>query len=461
MIAGTAANDNVAPGHWAPPLRGPGGEATIAADAAAILAHRLAMRVRWVRAAVLTLCLCLFIPALASSQAALESQINAAGATGVDPTTLATPADQTAAAASAPSTIPSAGALAMSVDAIVTTFERALTGVSVHLSIVARNIMGTLIIFELVWAFGQMVATGSDLGSMLYALLKRIIIVGFYFWATSAIPSNGGLDDFVAKTAAYLTQTAAGGGAPITAGSFLKAGIAQGMALVVAAGWSFQVFIAAFAAVFIVICCAAIGAALIVTYVEIHFLFSLAIVALGFGAWTQTEQFARNYLMGAVGKTFKLFGILMVGNVFTQIFNTVGLGAAGATVNNPAESGLLLAGITFVMVVIAFVLPSALEHLVTGGSISPTGGGALGGAVGGFAGSMMGGAAKLAGGGAAKLGGMGFGPAFGPGGGNSGGGGQGGGGAFSSGRALGAKMSGRAAMAGVNAVAKKSKGTDS
>jgi type IV secretory pathway TrbL component len=98
---------------------------------------------------------------------------------------------------------------------------------------------------------------------------------------------------------------------------------------------------------------------MIVTYIEIYVVFTVGILALGFGVWEVTAQFAKNFLFSAVGKIFKLFTMILMASVISltiQAFGTL----------SSFEDGLITIGIVLIFAMLMTSVPQAVEQIISG-----------------------------------------------------------------------------------------------
>jgi len=296
--------------------------------------------------------------------------------------------------------------LGAGIDGIIGAFEGAVNAAAGNLLPIARGLLGALLLIELVITIGRIVVSGSDLGELFSTILKRVLIAGFYLWLMDTLPGFGGLNGLVGITAEALAGKGAGGEA-ITPSNLLSGTVATTASMLAAASYAQMIPVALISIVLIVLT-ALIVAMIVVVYVEVHVVFGLGVIAVGFAGFNGTEGVARGFLMSAIAKCLKLYSMLVLSSVFGSVFNSLGMGLlAGEAWGDMLVSSLMLVGGTVIMFMVVLTVPSALEQAVAGAN---AGGSSASGGAGSFMrGQAMKGGGKavgMAGGVAGKLGGL-------------------------------------------------------
>ena len=111
--------------------------------------------------------------------------------------------------------------------------------------------------------------------------------------------------------------------------------------------------------IILIIMGAVIVGLMILTYIEIYVIFTVGILALGFGAWSTTQQFATNFLFAAVGKIFKLFVMILVATLISVQLNAFGP-------LEGFEDGIIAIGVSLIFVMIMSTVPGAVEQMISG-----------------------------------------------------------------------------------------------
>jgi type IV secretion system protein TrbL len=293
------------------------------------------------------------------------------------------------------------------IDNIVSAFEGAVNAASGNLLTAAKTLLGSLLLIELILTIGKIVVKGSDLGEIFAALAQRILIAGFYLFLMDSLPGLGGMNGLVGASAEALAGLGSGGQA-IKPSDILGQSLATASSIYGASSGIAETIAAAIIGIVIVILTAITIAMIVVAYVEIHVVFGLGIVALGFGGFSGTDGIARGYLMAGIAKTLKLFAMLVLSSIFGAVFQTLGFGllASDGAGDFMTQSFTLVAAAA-VMMMVVLTVPPALEQAVAGanaGGASASGG--AGSAIRGAAKGAGGKAVGMAGGAAGKLGGL-------------------------------------------------------
>lgn len=116
---------------------------------------------------------------------------------------------------------------------------------------------------------------------------------------------------------------------------------------------------AAFVWLLLAILGAVVVGLMIVTYIEIYVIFTVGILSLGFGVWSVTEQFAKNFLFSAVGKTLKLFTMILMASVIALAIESFGDLSS-------FEDGLITIGIVLIFAMLMSSVPQAVEQIISG-----------------------------------------------------------------------------------------------
>lgn len=293
------------------------------------------------------------------------------------------------------------------IDSIVSAFEGAVNAASGNLLTAAKSLLGALLLIELVLTIGKIVVKGSDLGELFATLLQRILIAGFYLFLMDSLPGFGGMNGLVGASAEALAGLGSGGQA-IKPSDILGQSLSTASSIYGSASGIAETIAAALIGVVIVLLTAVTIAMIVVAYVEIHVVFGLGIIALGFGGFSGTDGIARGYLMAGIAKALKLFAMLVLSSIFGTVFQSLGFGYAnggeGAGALEAAGDFMVhaftLVAAAAVMMMVVLTVPPALEQAVAGanaggasasaGAASATRGG-LAGAAGKAIGSRNGG----------------------------------------------------------------------
>lgn len=291
------------------------------------------------------------------------------------------------------------------IDSIVSAFEGAVNAASGNLLTAAKTLLGSLLLIELILTIGKIVVKGSDLGELFAALMQRILIAGFYLFLMDSLPGFGGMNGLVGASAEALAGLGSGGQA-IKPSDILGQSLGTASSIYGAASGIAETIAAALIGVVIVLLTAITIAMIVVAYVEIHVVFGLGIIALGFGGFSGTDGIARGYLMAGIAKSLKLFAMLVLSSIFGSVFQSLGFGASASEgVVDFMTHAFTLVAAAAVMMMVVLTVPAALEQAVAGanagGASASAGAGSTVRGAGMKAGSLAGGAALGAGGRAA------------------------------------------------------------
>lgn len=249
---------------------------------------------------------------------------------------------------------------------------------------------------EMSWTGITMAINGSGMQEFTAELVKRVMIIGFFFallsnsseWAKAII-------DSLRKIAGDAT-IASGGLSGISPSAIFDMGLqlAGQMTRSVSFGRPADSIGLIIAALIIMISFALISGILLLALVEMYIVINAGIVLLGFGALRWTREFSQKYLIYAVSVGIKLFVMqLLIGLGETLIQGWVADFNAG---NNTQV--FVLVGASIVMLSLVKEIPAILSGLINGlsfstgdslmGPIASAGGAAVGAIAGGVGATM-------------------------------------------------------------------------
>jgi P-type conjugative transfer protein TrbL len=296
------------------------------------------------------------------------------------------------------------------IDNISTDIRDMIAGMRWRLAAIARNLLLGLLLIELIWKLGQAVNDGEELSSYIKLMAKRIVIAGFFLFVLGGIPTGSdgstvGVADFVIESAEALTKITNENATNKPADLFWQTFEAGQHGYKNSKGVAGTI-IAGFVWIVLVVIGAAIAAVVLVAYVEVYTIFTIGTLALAFGAWSATEQFAQNFLFAAIGKILKLFTTMIIATVASLIVTTTGP-------ITEVGDGLVITAVVLILVIVLGSVPTAVEQIVssiplssgeaqaaktvtdaaktTGQVAASAAGGAAGGAAGASFGSAVGG----------------------------------------------------------------------
>ena len=250
------------------------------------------------------------------------------------------------------------------VDQIKDAFEASVNNIGGRLRVVAIRLLLSLFVIELVWSLGRIVMEQGDIGQVLAALARRVVVAGLFLALIDGVPWTGGqsvgVADFILLSAEALLGE-------VGAGTVLEPGeIFSDMATIGTAIWNNSTgpsgtISAAFVWLTLVMLGAIMAGLILLAYVEIYVVFTIGILMLGFGIWQPTQQIATNFLFRAVGKIFKLFATLFIGAIIQIQLNAM-------TGLHSFSDGILIIGLCVILAMTLFVIPNSIEGMISGSS---------------------------------------------------------------------------------------------
>ena len=247
------------------------------------------------------------------------------------------------------------------IDQVSESFRDAVDGIATKLAAIARSLLMSLLLIELVWKLGKTVQAGDDFGQFMQIFFTRIVIAGLFLALIEGIPTgsgNVGIATFVIQSAEGLVG-ATTDGASIKPSSLFWQMFESGQKIYGASSGVSGTISAVIVWLLLCILGAVVVGLMIVTYIEIYVVFTVGILALGFGVWEMTEQFAKNFLFSAVAKIFKLFTMILMASVISltiQAFGTL----------TSFEDGLITIGIVLIFAMLMTSVPQAVEQIISG-----------------------------------------------------------------------------------------------
>jgi type IV secretion system protein TrbL len=289
------------------------------------------------------------------------------------------------------------------IDQIVSQFQTAMAGWGGRLQAVAMDLFGILAIIQFAWALIRLALRRADLSEILAELVTQIIFIGLFYWllTTTTLWAPAIINSF--RQAAGI----AGGMAVLTPGDVFKAGLNIGsLILSQISMWSPSATAGLIVAgICVMLCFGFITATMVLVLVDSYFIASTAVLFMGFGGSSWTQEIAVAVVRQTLGIGARLFALQLVvsiGMTFIQQWS--------ASFNNVTSTSMLIEiGQAFVLAVLCKMIPDRAQSIVGGASFAH--GGALIGTAAGAVGATMiagrvaaGVATSLAGAGAAAYG---------------------------------------------------------
>ena len=247
------------------------------------------------------------------------------------------------------------------IDQVSESFRAAVEGVAGQLSVIAQSLLISLLLIELTWKLGKTVMEGDDFGKLMGIFFKRIVVAGFFLAIVDGIPTGSGqvgIGTFIIQSAEALVKESVGTTSVRPSELFWQM-LSAGRNIYDNSSGVGGVVSAAFVWLLLAILGAVVVGLMIVTYIEIYVIFTVGILSLGFGVWSVTEQFAKNFLFSAVGKTLKLFTMILMASVIAFAIESFGDLSS-------FEDGLITIGIVLIFAMLMSSVPQAVEQIISG-----------------------------------------------------------------------------------------------
>lgn len=230
----------------------------------------------------------------------------------------------------------------------------------------AKSLFWILATIEVGIAAVWLAIQAASLDSWFAELVRRIMFIGFFAFVLTQGPT------FARAVVDSLFQIGAGGGSASPAEIF-DAGIRVASQMSQQA--QFGVFednalaIAAVLAMGVVVICFSLVAAIFVSVmVEMYVGLLAGMIMLGLGGSSFTKDFAVRYLVYAFGVGMKLMALVMIAKIGSQVL--LGLANAPTASSDQFVTTLAIAGISVVVFIIAMYVPSIIQGVVQGASVS-------------------------------------------------------------------------------------------
>lgn len=230
----------------------------------------------------------------------------------------------------------------------------------------AKSLFWILATIEVGIAAVWLALHAASLDSWFAELVRRIMFIGFFAFVLTQGPT------FARAVVDSLFQIGAGGGSASPAEVF-DAGIRVASQMSQQA--QFGVFednalaIAAVLAMGVVVICFSLVAAIFVSVmVEMYVGLLAGMIMLGLGGSSFTKDFAVRYLVYAFGVGMKLMALVMIAKIGSEVL--MGLANTPTASSDQFVTTLAVAGISVVVFIIAMYVPSIIQGVVQGASVS-------------------------------------------------------------------------------------------
>jgi type IV secretion system protein TrbL len=230
----------------------------------------------------------------------------------------------------------------------------------------ARSLFWILAAIEIGIAAVWLAIQAASLDSWFAELVRRIMFVGFFAFVLDQGPT------FAKAVVDSLFQIGAGGGSASPAEVF-DAGIRVASQMSQQAQFGLfednALAIAAVLAMGVVVICFSLVAAIFVSVmVEMYVGLLAGMIMLGLGGSSFTKDFAVRYLIYAFSVGMKLMALVMIAKIGSNVL--LGLAQAPTASSDQFVTALAIAGISVVIFIIAIYVPTIIQGVVQGASVS-------------------------------------------------------------------------------------------
>lgn len=229
----------------------------------------------------------------------------------------------------------------------------------------ARSLFWILATIEVGIAAAWLAIQAPSLEAWFAELVRRILFIGFFLFVLQKGP------DFAKAIVDSLFQLGASGGSASPADVF-NAGV--NVAAKLSENAKFGVFqdntlamASVFAMIVVVITFALVAAIFVAAMVEMYVGLLAGMIMLGLGGSSFTKDFAIRYLIYAFSVGMKLMGLVMIARIGSEAL--IGM-ANDASSQDQFLATLTVAGISVVVFMIAIYVPSIIQGVVQGVSVS-------------------------------------------------------------------------------------------
>ncbi|MEB2846613.1 P-type conjugative transfer protein TrbL [Endobacterium cereale] len=229
----------------------------------------------------------------------------------------------------------------------------------------AKSLFWILAAIEIGIAAVWLALQAASLDTWFAELVRRIMFVGFFAFVLSEGPA------FAKAIVDSLFQIGAGGGTASPADAFnagltvatkmsekVQFGLFEDNALAISAAFAMVVTVIAFALV---------AAIFVSVMVEMYLGLLAGMIMLGLGGSSFTKDFAIRYLVYAFSVGMKLMALVMISRIGSEVL--IGL-ANRPDVGDEFQTALAIAGIAVVVFVIAMYVPTIIQGVVQGASVT-------------------------------------------------------------------------------------------
>jgi type IV secretion system protein TrbL len=263
-------------------------------------------------------------------------------------------------------------ALAQSDGSVLTNLENSVVtaakGWQTTVTQAARSLFWILAGIEVGIAAVWLALQAASLDAWFAELVRRIMFIGFFAFVLDQGPT------FAKAIVDSLFQLGASGGSASPADVFnaglsvastmsqkVQFGLFEDNALAIAA---------VFAMVIVVISFALVAAIFVTVMVEMYVGLLAGMIMLGLGGSSFTKDFAVRYLVYAFSVGMKLMALVMIAKIGSDALINLSNSAAGGSGNDQFVTMLAIGGISVVVFIISIYVPTIVQGVVQGASVS-------------------------------------------------------------------------------------------
>ena len=233
----------------------------------------------------------------------------------------------------------------------------------------ARSLFWILALIEIGLAAIGLALAAASLDSWFAELIRRILYIGFFAFVLDQGPA------FAQAVVDSLFAIGAGQGSASPAEVF-DAGIRVASALSQHAQFGvFEDNALAIASVIamgvVVICFSLVAAIFVAVMVEMYAGLLAGMIMLGLGGSSFTKDFSVRYLIYSFSVGMKLMALVMIARIGSEVL--LGLASAPVSETDPLVSTLSIAGISVVVFIISLYVPTIMQGVVQGASVTQGG----------------------------------------------------------------------------------------
>lgn len=248
------------------------------------------------------------------------------------------------------------------IQATLEAMNSAMTALTTTISRLARNLLISLFVIDLVLLAGRTVLSGEEMGPAVSRFIYRLL---FAFICFTLIANASEVIAWLSDKALDIAQLSANGAGvnftePSIAG-IMRDAARDAMALFGKVEWNPGTWLFLIAGLTQLVVSAVMGAVLVVSTIELYLVGILGLFALGFAGLEVAQGSASLYIKSMIGKAMKLLGLMLMWSLTTGLTNAIVV-SAGVT----AATALAIIAVLIFTGVLIMTLPNSIEALAGG-----------------------------------------------------------------------------------------------